>query len=123
MYLDLARELKNCGTWEWRWHKLWLVHLVQSSKDWYRDWKIWKLEDEGRSSKLQHCWDQPEYWEESWKLEDTCWHSNSNKKLSASAGVKNTQKRKKNNSPGIIDTIIIITQKFRNSKGDNGFES
>ena len=43
-----------------------------------------------RLSKLQHCWDRPEYWEEPWKLEETCYHSNSSEKLSANAGVKNS---------------------------------
>ena len=36
-------------------------------------------------------WDRPEYWEESWRLEKTCWHSDSSGKLSAYAGVKNSQ--------------------------------
>ena len=30
-----------------------------------------------RPSRLQHYEDWPEYWEESWILEDTCCHSNS----------------------------------------------
>ena len=25
--------------------------------------------------KQQHYWKLPEYWEESWRLEDTCYHS------------------------------------------------
>ena len=37
----------------------------------------------------QHFWDWPEYWEESWRLVETCSHSDSSKKLSANAGVKN----------------------------------
>ena len=28
-YLDLARELKICGTWKWRLYQLWLVLLAQ----------------------------------------------------------------------------------------------
>ena len=31
-YLDLAGELKNCGTWKWRLYQLCLVLLVQSPK-------------------------------------------------------------------------------------------
>ena len=27
-------------------------------KDYNRDWRTWKLKDEWRSSKLQHCWDR-----------------------------------------------------------------
>ena len=33
-----------------------------------KDWRIWRLEDEWRPSKLQHYWERPEYWEESWRL-------------------------------------------------------
>ena len=32
-YLDLARELKRCGTWKWRWYQLWLVLLARLLKD------------------------------------------------------------------------------------------
>ena len=32
-YLDLARELKNCGTWKWKWNQLLSVLLVQPAKD------------------------------------------------------------------------------------------
>ena len=35
-------------------------------------------------------WDRPEYWEEFWRLEGTCCHSNSNEKPSANADVKNS---------------------------------
>ena len=44
-----------------------------------------------RPSKLQHYQDQTKYWEESWRLEETCCHSDSSGKLSANAGVKNYQ--------------------------------
>ena len=33
----------------------------------------------------------PEYWEESWRLEETCCHSNSSKSVSANTGVENSQ--------------------------------
>ena len=48
----------------------------------------------GDHPKLQHFWDRPVYWEESWRLEETCCHSNYCEKPSANAGVKNAQKRK-----------------------------
>ena len=32
-YLDLARELKNYGTWRWQLYQSWLMILVQSPKD------------------------------------------------------------------------------------------
>ena len=48
--------------------------------------------DKWRPSKQQHCWDQPEYSEESGSLEVTCSHSDSNEKPSTNAGMKNSQK-------------------------------
>ena len=53
-----------------------------------------RLENEWRPFKLQHYWEQPEYWEESWRLEETCCHSNSSEKLSAKTDMKNFQKQK-----------------------------
>ena len=44
-----------------------------------------------RQSKLQHWWDQLEYWEESWRLEENCCHSDSSEKPSDNADVKNSQ--------------------------------
>ena len=44
-----------------------------------------------RPSKLQHCKERLEYWEESWRLEETCRHSNSSEKPLANADVKNCQ--------------------------------
>ena len=32
-YLDLAKELKNYGTWKWQLYQSWLVLLLQSLKD------------------------------------------------------------------------------------------
>ena len=51
-----------------------------------RGWKSWKSEDESRLSKLQHCWDRLEYWEESWRLEKTCYHSDTRERPPALAG-------------------------------------
>ena len=42
-------------------------------------------------SKRQHYWKRPEYCEESWRLEETCCHSNSSEKPSANADVKNLE--------------------------------
>ena len=47
-----------------------------------RSWKSHKLEDEWSPSKLQHCWDQPKYWEESWRFEKIYCCSDSSKKPS-----------------------------------------
>ena len=52
-------------------------------------WKIWKLATEWRPSKQQHHWKRPEYWEESWRLEETYCHSISSEIPSAYADVKN----------------------------------
>ena len=42
--------------------------------------------------------DRPEYWEESWKLEETCCHSNSSEKPSFNTGVKNSKRSNNNNN-------------------------
>ena len=73
-YKDLARELKK------------LEH--ESDGETNCNWCTWKWEDECRPSKLQPCWDRPEYWKESWRLEETCCHSNSSEKPSANTAVK-----------------------------------
>ena len=41
-------------------------------------------------SKLQHHWERPEYWEESWRLEETCCHSNSCQRPTANTDEKNS---------------------------------
>ena len=51
--------------------------------------KEWNLEDECRQSKLKNCWERPDYWEESWRLEETCCHPDSSERLSANADMKN----------------------------------
>ena len=56
------------------------------------------MSDEWKPSKLLHYWERPEYWEESWRLEETCCHSNSNGRPSANVEVKKL----------IIIMIIII---------------
>ena len=56
-----------------------------------QDWKTYKSKDKWRPFKLQHYKDRPEYWEESWRLEETCCHSNSSEKPSANADVKNSE--------------------------------
>ena len=44
-----------------------------------------------RSSRLWHCFDWPEYWEESWAPEESCCHSDSSERPPVNAGVKNSQ--------------------------------
>ena len=45
----------------------------------------------GGRSKWQHYWEWPEYWDESWRLEETCCHSNSSEKPSANTDVENSK--------------------------------
>ena len=35
----LLGNWKNCGTWKWQLYQLWSVLLIQSPKDWYKDWR------------------------------------------------------------------------------------
>ena len=83
-------EWKNCRTGKWRWYQLKLELLVQSIKDWYKAWRTWKWVGDWRPSKLQHFWNRSEYWEESWRLKETCFHSKSSEESSTNACVKNT---------------------------------
>ena len=48
-------------------------------------------------SKWQHYWERPESWDESWRLEETCCHSNSCEKPSANTDVKNSKGVNNNN--------------------------
>ena len=70
--------------------------------------------DEWRPSKWQYYWRQPEYREESWRLKETCYHSNSREKPSVDADEKNS-KRAFNNNNNDND----INNKY-NSYGHNG---
>ena len=59
------------------------------------------MADEWKSSKLLDYWERPEYWEQSWKIEGTCCHSNSSERPSANADVKTLMSK-------IIIIIIMI---------------
>ena len=58
----------------------------------------WKLADEWRPSKRQHFWRRTEYWEESWRLDESCCHSNSSERPSANVDVKNSKRFNNNNN-------------------------
>ena len=47
--------------------------------------------EELRPCRQQHCWDRPEYWEESWKPEETYCRSDSNERPPVNADVENSQ--------------------------------
>ena len=90
-YLDLARELKKLRN-----MKVTIVLIVIGALGTITKGLLKGLEDlevGGRvETKRQHCWEQPESWDESWKLEETCCHSDSSEKPSANTDVKNTSK-------------------------------
>ena len=87
----LPRELKKL----WK-RKEKVIPIVITALDTVTEGLIKRLEDleiRGRVGpfKLLHYWDRPEYWEDSWRLEGTCCHSNLSERPSANAGVKNSQ--------------------------------
>ena len=73
----LPENWKSCGTWGWQQCQLYFLCLELSPKAWRKDWMKWKLKEKSRLSRLQYCWDKPEYWEESWRPEETSCHSGS----------------------------------------------
>ena len=64
-----------------------IVAVGTVSKGFVRKLDELKWENERRSSKLQHCWEQPEYWEESWRLEETYCHLDFGERPSAIIGI------------------------------------
>ena len=87
-YLDLARELK----------KLWNmkgtiipIAFGTVSKGLLKRQDDFLVSGRVEPSKLQYYWEQPEYWEESWRLKETCCHSNSRERPSVSTDVKNSK--------------------------------
>ena len=56
-----------------------------------KDQNRWRLDEKSRPSKLQFCQDQPEYWEKSWRPEETCCHSDSSESPPVNTGMKNLQ--------------------------------
>ena len=72
--------------------------LVHSPKDYLKDRKTWKKENEWRTSKLLHYWDWPEYREESWRLQETCCHSKFRERPSANTDVKQSHGVNNNNN-------------------------
>ena len=89
--MDFARELKK----QWK-MKVTVIPIVVSALGTVTKWLVKGLEylEIKGPSKLLHYWDRPEYWEESWKLEETCCHSNSSKTPSANVDVKNSERVK-----------------------------
>ena len=105
-YLNLTRELKRL------WNmKVTMIPTVIGALHISTNGSVEGLEDleiTGLVSKLRHCWDRPEYWEESWRLERTFVTQTSvrNHQLSL---VRKTQKREQIIMIIIIIIIIIIS--------------
>ena len=74
-----------------------------------------ELADEWRPSKPLHYCERPEYWEESWRLEETCCHSNSSERPSANTDEKNSEGVNNNNNNNsakqLSHTEIMKTEK------------
>ena len=64
-YLDPARGLKKLGN-----MKMTVIPIVIGALGTVTKWLV------KGPPQLQYYWNQPEYWEESWRLEETCCHSN-----------------------------------------------
>ena len=89
-YLDLARELKKLWNMQVTIIPIGMCAFGTVTKVLLKDLEDLEVSDEWIQTKLQHCWEWPEYWEESWRLEETCCHSNSSERPSANAEVKNS---------------------------------
>ena len=53
-----------------------------------------EIKEESKLSKLQHCWDQPEYSEKSWRPQKTCNYPDFKERPLTNSGVKNSQRPK-----------------------------
>ena len=86
-YLDLARELKKL------WNmKVTIIPIEIGAIGTVTKGLLKGLKDEWSPSKLQHYWERPEHWGESWRLEEICCHSNSIERPSAKTDVKNSRR-------------------------------
>ena len=59
-------------------------------RDLERGLKDFEITGMVRPSKLKHKY-RPKYWKESWRLDGSCWHSDSSKRQSPQADTKNSQ--------------------------------
>ena len=88
-YIDLARELKKLWNMQVTFIPIVIGAFGTVTKGLLKGLEDLEMADEWRPSKLLNYWERPEYWEESWRLEETCCHSNSRERPSAKADVKN----------------------------------
>ena len=66
-------------------------------------------------------WEQPEYWEEFWRLEETCCHSNPSEKPSAKTNVKNSQGVNNNNNNNNINNYHYHYYYYKVNLSFSGF--
>ena len=82
-YLNLVRELKKL------WNmKVMFIPIVIGALSTVIEGLIKVLENEWRPSKLLHNWHRLEYWEVSWSLDETYYHSNFCERPSANGGAR-----------------------------------
>ena len=58
-------------------------------KDFEKHWSNWKSEEESRPSGIRNPFYRLEYWEESCRIEETCFHSESSEWPPANVSIKN----------------------------------
>ena len=91
------------------------------------DWKTWKRAEEWIPSKLQHCWERPEYWDESWRHKETWCYLKTRERPSVNGDVKNSYEliiitlQKTNNNLMYMDDINVKKKKkrIRNTNSDS----
>ena len=89
-YIDLAWELKKL----WN-RKVTIIPIVIGAlgtvtKGLLKGPEDLEKEDAWRTTKLLHYWNRPEYWEESWRLAETCCLSNFSERPSVNADEKDS---------------------------------
>ena len=101
-YQDLARELKIKlwnGVTNWcTWKNLWRIDKGTRRIKNQRTNMAIQTTVLSRSARILRKVQRGEYWEESWKLEETCCHSNSSEKPSVNVDVKNLSDEENDNT-------------------------
>ena len=73
--------------------------------------------EENIKTRLQHSYDWPENWEESWRFEETCCFSNSSERPSANSGMENSQLNGKFDSNADKKSTTSKNNKQKNNAG------
>ena len=85
----------STGTLLGGWKKLWnmkvtIIPIVIGAFGTVTKGLLMDLEDLEVEGRVEHYWKRPEYWEESWRLEETCCLWNSSERPSAKTNMKNS---------------------------------